>query len=85
MSAFEGDYDAFRMLRRLASKGKLCNFNDAIAEQLMHGGYAVVHGEELFLTAKGSEAVQVIAWESPRHSARRIEAARPIQSPPAQG
>ena len=72
MKAFEGSHDAFQMLGRLVSKGKLRNFNDAIADELILAGYAVVAGEELFPTEIGTETARTVTWPARQPAARRI-------------
>ena len=73
MTQFDGSYESFRMLRRLAKRGSLRNFNDVIADQLVQGGYAIVQAEELVPTEKGSETVRNLAWNSPRSRARQVD------------
>ena len=56
MNVFSGSREAFQMLRRLATKGNLRNFNDVIAGELIKQGYARAHDEDLVLTDAGREA-----------------------------
>ena len=72
MKVFEGSHDAFQMLGRLVSKGKLRNFNDAIADELILAGYAIVAGEELVPTEIGAETARTVTWPSRQPVARRI-------------
>ncbi len=72
MVVFAGSHDAFQMLGRLVGKGKLRNFNDAIAEELIRAGYAVVEGDELLPTDVGAETARTVTWPSRQPMARRI-------------
>lgn len=82
MNVFDGSHDAFQMLGRLVCKGKLRNFNDAIAEELVVAGYAVVAGEELLPTATGVETARTLTWPSRQPAARRIAALESVQQLP---
>jgi hypothetical protein len=72
MKVFEGSHDAFQMLGRLVGKGKLRNFNDAIADELVLAGYAFVDGDELLPTQMGAETARTVTWPSRQPMARRI-------------
>ena len=72
MKVFEGTHDAFQMLGRLVSKGKLRNFNDAIADELIGAGYAFVRGDELLPTGRGEEIVRTVLWPARQPQARLI-------------
>lgn len=81
MKVFEGTHDAFQMLGRLVSKGKLRNFNDAIADELIGAGYALVGGDELLPTVRGEEIVRTVLWPARQPQARLIASAvAPTQS-----
>ncbi|MGQ7791158.1 hypothetical protein ACUN0C_01980 [Faunimonas sp. B44] len=54
--AFPGSREAFRMLQRLAAKGVMRNYNDALAEQLTERGYARVDAAGLVPTEAGRTA-----------------------------
>ena len=56
MGVFSGSREAFQMLRRLATKGNLRNFNDVIAGEPIKQGYARAHDEDLVLTDEGRQA-----------------------------
>ncbi|HWT29773.1 MAG TPA: hypothetical protein VN240_01970, partial [Propylenella sp.] len=56
MGVFSGSREAFQMLRRLATKGNLRNYNDVIAGELIKQGYARPHDKALVLTDEGREA-----------------------------
>ena len=75
MSIFDVSHDAFQMLGRLAAKGKLRNFNDAIADELILAGYALADGDELLPTEFGVEIARTVTWPSRQPAARRIEPA----------
>ena len=70
MSVFQGTHDSFQMLGRLVTKGALRNFNDAIADELIEGGYARVAADQLFPTERGVEIVRTVLWPARQPQAR---------------
>ena len=80
MTIFAGSHDAFQMLNRLVAKGALRNYNDAIAEELLVGGYAVTRDDELVPTESGVEISRTLTWPSRQPCARRIVPESPDSS-----
>ena len=66
MDVFSGSREAFQMLRRLARKGDLRNYNDAVAGELIDQGYARARDENLVLTDEGRVASRDLAMPRPR-------------------
>ena len=66
MHVFSGSREAFQMLRRLATKGSLRNFNDVVAGELIKQGYARAQDEDLVLTDEGRVASRDLAMPRPR-------------------
>ena len=48
-------HEGLLMLGRLVRKGSFCNFNDAIAEELIDRGCAELRDEALYPTEKGRD------------------------------